>query len=98
MSICGSIDSNIPVSRSIVTDQVTNNLGVMASKTNDNCPDPAPSSIKSAKCSVSEELDVNHALEVWPGSSPSSVDTKHVDQHSSPGCRNEVSFKASFSS
>ncbi|KAG6403103.1 hypothetical protein SASPL_135320 [Salvia splendens] len=88
-----STDSNIPVSRSIVTDQVTNNLGVMASKTNDNCPVPAPSRIKSAKCSVSEELDVNHALEIWPGSSPSSVDTKHVDQHSSPGSRNAGACK-----
>ncbi|XP_057798173.1 BRCA1-associated RING domain protein 1 [Salvia miltiorrhiza] len=84
-----SADSGTPVSSSTLTGQVTKNVGGTAPKMNDNCPDPSPRGIESAKCSASEELDVNHAPEVWPGSSPSSVDTKHANQHSSPGCRNE---------
>ncbi|KAH6811408.1 breast cancer associated RING 1 [Perilla frutescens var. frutescens] len=49
-------------------------------KAKNNCTDPVPMKMESAKCSVLEELDVNHAPETSPGSSPSSFVTKDADQ------------------
>ncbi|KAL8530204.1 hypothetical protein ACS0TY_007314 [Phlomoides rotata] len=47
-----------------------------------------PSGFQLTRCSISEEVDVNHVPEMSPDSSPSSVDAKDAGHSSNPGGRN----------
>lgn len=91
-----TVDSGTPVSSSNAIGQSMKKLGCKAPKVKDNSSDPVSKGNELAKCSVFEELDVNHAPEMSPGSSPSSVHTKDSDHRGLPSSRDEVGFKASF--
>lgn len=91
----GTVDSGTPVSSSNVIGQSVKKLGGTAPRAKDDITDPVSKKNELVKCSAVEELDVNHATEMSPGSSPSSVHTKDSDHHGLPSCRDEVGFKAS---
>ncbi|KAK6141504.1 hypothetical protein DH2020_024749 [Rehmannia glutinosa] len=89
-----STDSGTPVSISTSVDQLRKKPSEKIPKGPTNHTDDlqincVASGIESTKCPVSEELDVNHAPEMSPGSSPSSVDdAKDAEaQKNEPGSR-----------
>ncbi|KAI3449810.1 hypothetical protein Pfo_006475 [Paulownia fortunei] len=89
-----STDSGTPISISTSVDQLRKKPSETAPKGKNNHTDAlqincVASGIELSKCSISEELDVNHAPEMSPGSSPSSGDAKDAEGHNSdPGSRN----------
>lgn len=86
-----STDSEVPTSGSTIY-QLTKNPGQTAPQVTNDCTDPqsdpVPRGIELTKSSVLEESDMNHAPQVSPGSSPSSVGTKDADHRGISGCRN----------
>lgn len=50
----------------------------------------APSGFQLIRCSISEELDVNHVPEMSPDSSHSSLEAKGAGHNGNPGDRNGV--------
>lgn len=90
-----TVDSEVPTSGSTIY-QLTKNPGQTAPQVKNDCTDPVPRGIELTKSSVLEESDMNHAPQVSPGSSPSSVGTKDADHRGISGCRNGVRFMPSL--
>ncbi|KAL0435559.1 UNVERIFIED_CONTAM: BRCA1-associated RING domain protein 1 [Sesamum radiatum] len=84
-------DSGAPISISTPIDQLRKTSNETATRgkndhSNALLSDHVASGTELIKCSVSEELDVNHAPEMSPGSSPSSGDAKNIED-----CTNDLS-------
>lgn len=87
-----TLDSSAPISISTSIDQLRKKPSETATRGKNDYSNAL------TKCSVSEELDVNHALEMSPGSSPSSADAKNIEDHTNDlNSRHGVRFKVSFS-
>lgn len=93
-----TVDSGTPGSSSNLIGQSMKKLGGKAPKVEDNSSDPVSKGNELAIRSVSEELDVNHAPAMSPGSSPSSVHTKDSDHQGLASSRDEVGFRSPRSS
>ncbi|KAL0419729.1 UNVERIFIED_CONTAM: BRCA1-associated RING domain protein 1 [Sesamum radiatum] len=97
-NFCVPKSCQCPACQQHYTDQVSTSIDQLRKKSSETAmrgkndhsntllSDHAASGAELTKCSVSEELDVNHALEMSPGSSPSFGDAKIIED-----CTNDPS-------